>query len=259
MRIKFKAFSIHFTISLCIFLAFLSTIIFVWYPSFYFHASGAWDALFTVAIVDVVLGPLLTLVLYKPGKPGLKFDLSMIVLFQISALIWGIWVLYSERPILTVYYQDAFYCLSQTATQRANANVAAFENAGGVVPQAFLPLPKTPEEDEARRVVLSQLPDDSSSPNIPPYVFGDKFEAITKYKLSKMMAYELDIVSAVKVPKYQEIYEAFLDKHKDAAQTYAFLPLRCSATEHMAAVDRNTGIIVDSMAISSLNAIRKNY
>ena len=257
---KLKAFIIHLTISLGIFLVFFSLTRFVWYPAFYFSASGAWDAVFTVAVVDVVLGPLLTLVLYKRGKPGLKFDLSMIVLFQIAALVWGAWVLYTERPVLVVYDNDSFYCVSESLAKAANANPHAFKKEGVVVPQAFLPLPKTPTEAEARSAVMDALPADGFRPSLPAYVFGDQFEPLTKDNLSKMLENELDIARAVKRrSEHKQIWKAFREKHNEAARTFAFLPLRCSATEHLAALDRNTGVIVDSMAIPSLNTIRKAF
>ncbi len=256
---KLKAFLIHLIISFGIFLVFFSVTRFIWYPSFYFSASGAWDAMFTVAFVDVVLGPLLTFVLYKRGKPGLKFDLSMIALFQISALVWGMWVLYSERPVLTVYHQDSFYCLNQPLAKAANANIATFKKEGIIIPQAFLPIPKTPEEEQARRAVMDALPPDGFRPSLPAYVFGEQFEPISKDNLSKMMVNELDIAHAIKgEPEYEQIWKTFREMHKEATRTYAFFPLRCSATEHLAALDRNTGEIVDSMAIPSLNTTRKN-
>jgi len=257
---KLKAFIIHLIISLGIFLVFFSVTRFIWYPSFYFSASGAWDAMFTVAFVDVVLGPLLTLVLYKRGKPGLKFDLSMIALFQISALVWGMWVLYSERPVLTVYHEDSFYCLSDPLAKAANANLTTFKTEG-IIPQALLPVPKTPEEARARETVMKTLPNDGVRPNLPAYVFGEQFEPITPENISEILANELDITRAVKSePEYEQIWEAFRNTHKEAAaRSYAFFPLRCSATEHLAALERKTGVIVDSMAIPSLNAIRKNF
>jgi len=261
MITKIKAFLIHLSISLGLFLVFLYLTKFIWYPSFYFNASGVWNAILIVAFVDVGLGPILTFVVYKRGKPGLKFDLSMIVLFQISALAWGTWVLYSERPVLAVYHKDSFYCLSESQTEAANANMAAFKKQEGhVVPQVFLSLAKTPQEVEARRVALNQLPSDGFRPVLPAYVFGKEFEPITKDNLSKMMENELDIAQAVKSRvEYQQIWKDFRNRHQNAAQTYVILPLRCSATEHLAALDRKTGIIIDSMAIPSLNTIRQIF
>ena len=82
---RFRAFTIHLTSSILIFLFFLGLMFFVWYPVPYFEIDGGWKVLRILAGVDVVLGPLLTLIVFKPGKPSLKFDMSVIVLVQLVA------------------------------------------------------------------------------------------------------------------------------------------------------------------------------
>jgi hypothetical protein len=67
---------------------------FVWYPPPYFEVDGGWRILRILAGVDVVVGPLLTLILFKPGKPGLKFDMTCIALMQIGALVYGGTIIY---------------------------------------------------------------------------------------------------------------------------------------------------------------------
>ena len=88
-------------------------IFFVWYPHPYFQAAGAWNVLRVLIGVDLVVGPLLTLVVFKPGKWGLKFDLCAIAVVQLVALIYGISVIYSERPYFTVFALDRFYVLAR--------------------------------------------------------------------------------------------------------------------------------------------------
>jgi hypothetical protein len=58
--------------------------------------------------VDVVLGPLITLVIFKSGKKGLKFDLAVIALLQVSALVYGVHAVYVVRPVYMVYNVDRF-------------------------------------------------------------------------------------------------------------------------------------------------------
>lgn len=69
---------------------------------------GAWYLVRILFIVDVVLGPLLTLIIFKSGKKGLKFDLSVIALFQVAALVYGTAVIYQERPYFMVFSVDRF-------------------------------------------------------------------------------------------------------------------------------------------------------
>lgn len=105
---RFKAFSIHFAISFVIFLILLYFILVQWYPEPLFSSDGGWRVIRIIVGVDLVLGPLLTLIVFKAGKPGLKFDLSMIALVQVLALSWGIWTTYNERPAAIIYTLDFF-------------------------------------------------------------------------------------------------------------------------------------------------------
>ncbi len=59
--------------------------------------------------VDLIAGPLLTLVVFKSGKKGLSFDLSCIAIFQAACMAAGMRVVYSERPIVLVLAWDTIY------------------------------------------------------------------------------------------------------------------------------------------------------
>jgi len=107
-----RAFWTHLAISSAIVGAACAVIFFVWYPYPYFQAAGAWNVLRVLIGVDLVLGPLLTLIVFKPGKWGLKFDLAFIALVQIAALVYGLTIIHRERPYFMVFALDRFYLLS---------------------------------------------------------------------------------------------------------------------------------------------------
>jgi hypothetical protein len=92
---------------------------FVWYPGPYWQVVGAWRPLRVLVGVDLVLGPLLTLLLFKPGKKGLLFDLSCILAVQLVALIYGAAVIYSNRPYFDVFAIDRFVVLSRSDVDAA--------------------------------------------------------------------------------------------------------------------------------------------
>jgi len=100
---RFHAFSYHMTISLVIFFALSYVIVELWYPDFFFAIDGGWEGIQLIIGVDLILGPVLTLVVFKLGKPGLKFDLFCIGLLQMLCLSAGVYVVYSERPIFFIY------------------------------------------------------------------------------------------------------------------------------------------------------------
>ncbi|KZY28646.1 MULTISPECIES: hypothetical protein [unclassified Oleiphilus] len=102
------AFLIHFLISLAIVSIVYFFIRFQIYPDFYFKIQGISEIILILFAVDVILGPLLTFVVYKKGKKSLKFDLSVIALFQIAALVYGFQTIYKERPLSALLVNNSF-------------------------------------------------------------------------------------------------------------------------------------------------------
>ena len=105
---RIKAALMHLLISIFVFSIFLSFVYFIWYHYPFNVTEGVGDIVYLMAGIDIVLGPLLTLVVFKAGKKGLKFDLSLIALVQVGALIYGGHVIYSERPAWLVFAKDRF-------------------------------------------------------------------------------------------------------------------------------------------------------
>ena len=101
----------HFLASTLIFSLLLFIIITLWYPQPHFSASGGWQGLIIVALVDLVLGPCLTLIIYNTSKPKkeLLTDLSLIILLQVAALSYGVHTVYTQRPAALVFWEDKFY------------------------------------------------------------------------------------------------------------------------------------------------------
>lgn len=58
--------------------------------------------------IDVVIGPVLGVLVYKEGKKTLKFDLTVIILLQLSALFYGVYSIEQGRPVWLVYNVDRF-------------------------------------------------------------------------------------------------------------------------------------------------------
>lgn len=109
---RFQAASGHVVISLIIGLIVLSTMLFVWFPSPLFHAMGGAELLLLIVGVDVVIGPLITLIIFNPKKKFLLVDLSVIALLQMSALGYGVFAVYSGRPVYIVATDSGFKIVS---------------------------------------------------------------------------------------------------------------------------------------------------
>lgn len=142
----------HFMCSLAIVSTVLAVVYFVWYPAPYFQINGAAGVIKTLVGVDLVLGPALTVVLYKPGKKGLWFDMLFIGVLQLGALIYGTTVLYQERPQYMVFAVDRFAVVPATQlypTPGMPVEICAGTWSGPCEVAAVLP-----EDFEARDAVL---------------------------------------------------------------------------------------------------------
>jgi hypothetical protein len=86
----------------------------VWYPYAYRDLAGGTDLFILIVAVDVVCGPLLTLLLFNPAKPSreLMVDLGMVVCIQLAALGYGLYSLALARPVYLVFEVDRFRVVS---------------------------------------------------------------------------------------------------------------------------------------------------
>jgi hypothetical protein len=121
-----RAFLAHFILSALIVLTVLAAVVLVWYPGPFLQIVGAFDVIKILIAVDLVLGPLLTLILFKPGKKGLMFDMCMVAALQLGALAYGVHSLYIERPYYAVYVIDRFQILAERDVDKTTITNEAF-------------------------------------------------------------------------------------------------------------------------------------
>lgn len=105
---RWKVAAIHFGISLSVVLVLAAALSVTWYPPAYARVVGGLALMGILAGVDACLGPLLTLIVYKQGKPGLRFDLTVIAVLQVAALGYGLHTIFLARPVYLVYAVDRF-------------------------------------------------------------------------------------------------------------------------------------------------------
>jgi len=107
---RWKASSIHLSVSAIIATAVLALMLLLWYPYPLFEAVGGQQVLLILLGVDVTIGPLATFIIFNKGKSrkALTFDLSVIALLQVSALIYGMSVVFQARPAFMVFSKDSF-------------------------------------------------------------------------------------------------------------------------------------------------------
>lgn len=82
----------------------------IWYPHPYSSLVGGKELFFLIVIVDVVCGPLLTLIIFSSSKPRAELirDLSFIVVIQMAALSYGVVSMYKARPVFLAFEGSVF-------------------------------------------------------------------------------------------------------------------------------------------------------
>ena len=93
------------------------------------------DQLLLILIgVDVVLGPLMTTILYDPTKGRwLYLDLAVVAILQIGALAYGLHSIYGGRPALIVFNIDRFDAV-QASSMDATGLASIREKSGAGLP-----------------------------------------------------------------------------------------------------------------------------
>lgn len=105
---RLHAFLTHLTISGVVAALAIAVVFFVWYPTPLHTAVGVTQICLMLLAIDIVIGPIITFIIYKPNKPSLKFDLTVIALLQLAALCYGMYTVFEGRPAFVVFNVDRY-------------------------------------------------------------------------------------------------------------------------------------------------------
>lgn len=107
---RFKAATTHLLISTALASIVICLIVFGWYPLPFFFALGGPMLIALIVGIDVVLGPLMTMILFNPNKSrrALTIDLTLIGIVQLGALVYGMHSGYVGRMAYVVFVENTF-------------------------------------------------------------------------------------------------------------------------------------------------------
>jgi hypothetical protein len=109
-REKFIATAIHFGATLALASVAAAVIFFVWFPDPLQTMIGGTELFMLVVGCDVVLGPLLSLVLYDSRKTrrALITDYTLIGILQVAGLLYGMYIVAGTRPVYVAFNTDRY-------------------------------------------------------------------------------------------------------------------------------------------------------
>lgn len=104
-----------------LFVALLSSVVVFsgWYPNPWRTMLGVTQIFLLVVLVDVICGPMLTLVLASPRKSVRErwVDLTLVVVIQLGALFYGLFSVFSARPVVLAFETDRFVVVTANEVQ----------------------------------------------------------------------------------------------------------------------------------------------
>ena len=247
---RFKAFAIHIGISVAIILCLLVLLLCYWYKPPFFDLEDGPKAIQIIIFVDLVLGPLLTLVVFKPGKPGLKFDMSLIALFQLSALIYGIWMVQMARPVTVLLTYDALYIASYRTIKESDIPKADIDKIIGLEPTYFyINMPK----DRPGFIATTMKAFKESRALELLYEYAEPLSFSNETQTS---AIAIDVEKyAASSDEWLAVLQDFMTIHKRSFATTSFLPIIARRGKFFLAVDKKSGEIIDYLHIPYIDTI----
>jgi hypothetical protein len=243
---RWKAAGIHLGLSALIATTVVAVMLLVWYPPPYFDAMGGKGLLKILVGVDVTLGPLLTLIIFDPGKKWLKFDLAVIATLQVAALMYGVWVMFEARPVYTAFVVDRFELVGASDLDQADldAGPPEYRRLSLTGPRLVgVKLPSKEQVEEWNKLVFSGVAGKDVQ-NFPKYYVP--YADIAKEVIAK--AKPLAALAKDK-PKYKETVQAFVSGAGRPESDLGYVPLAGREGGMTAVIDLRDGRLIGILAI----------
>jgi hypothetical protein len=249
---KLRAFVTHLLLSGATAGALLLLLITRWYPMPYFLADGGWQGIRLVVAVDVVLGPLITLVIYnrKKSRGKLIFDYSVVGLIQACAFAFGVWTVFSTRTTVVVFADGSFYTLGADSARFLHDPYPAIVKAAPTTPAYAVVT--MPADEKARQ----ELRRESLSMHRPLFSYVERVGPLTPESFRQLVEYQLDMNDLLaREPDFRPEVEHFLKKHGGTLKDYVFVPVTPRYRQIVLAFARDTGRLAGWLAITLPNKV----
>ena len=241
IRVRLQAALFHLTACFCVGTLLLALVFLVWYPAPLEWVTGIVKIFVILVVVDVAIGPLCTFVVFNPRKKSLRFDVTIIVVLQVMALIYGMHAVFVARPAYVVWNVDRFdVVLAKDIDRKSEA---------ATTDRRFRHLPltgpvtvgaKLPVDPKARdKMLFSAIAGGADLPQLPEYYVpieqvSDEIRGRAQ-PFSKLLALNKNISSKTK---------AQIETFEMQADRFGWVPLRGVQSDGAVIVDRVKGTVV---------------
>ena len=243
---RFTACGLHLVISASIAITVLIAMKLVWYPDPYFGAIEAGRLILILVAVDVVMGPLITLIVFDLKKPELKRDLLIVVFLQLAALVYGMHAVFIARPVYAVFNVDRFDVVVASEIDPAElkkAQRAEYRSLPWWGPQVIAA--KLPEnKKELETILFSAAQGGADVYHLPKYYvpYADMM-GMARSKAQPLAILREKAGGAALVDR-------FIDQNTHPEMQLGFLPLRGRKNDYAVVLELSTGKVAGYLLIN---------
>lgn len=242
LRRRLRAAAIHLGISAAIAGLVAAAMVSFWYPGLYLKAMGGLQLFVLIAGVDVVLGPLVTLVIFDARKPRrtLLTDCALVGAMQFAALAFGVGVMFSARPVHAVFVKLQFNLVGanqiadQELTQVKDPRFKTLPILGPTIVASRMPT----DPAEQQRVLISAI-GGLDGEGFPQYFVP--FDTVSEQVVRA--ARPVSDLRAVDPANSAALQVALAELGRDEARV-GFVPVKGPIADLTALVDRDTGALL---------------
>ena len=244
---RFKASALHLFSSFLVGGMAASCVFFVWYPQALAASCGVSNIFLMMLGIDVVLGPIFTLLVFNPAKKSLRFDMAVILSIQVAALSYGMYSVFVARPGYVVFYADRFDLVLANdigADKLAKVQDSRFKRLSWTRPPLVgVSVPSSGKGQE--KILFRALAGEGDAPQYPeyyvPYV-SRKTEVLERlHPLSELLKTNPGRLAEI---------EALERRYSERVGGVGFLPLKGKVKDLAVIVARDTAEVLEFVDLS---------
>ena len=239
-----RLFLIRLAVSAALLLLAFSLVRLLWYPGAFFTVSGLGTQLLVLALAVFLLGPALSAFVYRPGKKNLAFDLGVLAVLEISAVVAALAVFYLRQPTFAVFAVDRFEAVALREVDRDKLALSGIKGRAAHAPRLVYARMPTDPDVKSRLIdetLMQGLADIDRRPEFwRPYTEGIRNVRTAAVPLQNLLA--AGDRRAANVARW-------LSRTNFDAAELAYLPLRGRAGDATLILHASIGYPVATLAV----------
>lgn len=239
LQTSLKPALIHLSLSAAVALVSMAVIFGLWYPGELSVAQGVSRMVLIMIGVDVVVGPMITAIVFDPNKKGMRFDLMVIAALQTVALLYGMKAIYGGRPAYVVFNVDRFDVVALQDVDRDSLGRASAEFRPSFWKPRILAARLPEDPIERSDLLFSSIEGGADLPQLPEYFVAVEEERPTMLAEMRPMD-ELRKLNDLDDAEWRALLDGF---GRDELEL-AYLPMLANSREGAVILDAKTGEIL---------------